>query len=436
MRPTLRTVFMLGAAAIAALLLAIFHPSVAVFSLAAAGVILVLFLRDAVISRPGTGFDARYRLPQCLYIGVAEPLEVAISLPPAWMGRNFEMLCDVAGFLKPPEKIPVLLAPGHENYFEFPLEPYQRGAATVRKLWLRWQGPLSLASWTREVEINGELAIIPNVRAVKAAAIELSFRESLLGMKPQSQQGEGTEFVALREYTPGLDHRSIDWKRSARHMALVCKEFQTERNHQIILAFDTGQLMSEPLGAVPRLDHAVNAGLLLAFMSLKSGDRIGMMAFDSKVRLYAEPVRGIHAFPRIQHMTANLEYRHDETNFTLALATLMGRLNRRSLIILPTEFVDTITAELMIENIQRLARRHLVVFVTMKDLDLYATAEADPARFHQVTKSVVAGDFIRERKVVLEKLRRMGVHCIDAPPAHVGADLVNRYLAIKRQELI
>ncbi len=235
---------------------------------------------------------------------------------------------------------------------------------------------------------------------------------------------------------PGLDHRSIDWKHSARHRTLVCKEFRVERNHQIVLAFDTGQLMIEPLGGIPRLDHAINAGLRLGHLCLRGGDRIGVFGFDSQVRQRIEPMAGIQSFPRLQLACAGLEYRHEETNFTLGLAELLGRLNRRSLVILQTEFIDTVTAELMVENLERLAARHLIVFVTLTDPGIDATIDAAPATVTDMTRAVMAEDIMRERLIVFERLRRLGIQCLDAPGETIGADLINRYLAIKRKELI
>ena len=278
--------------------------------------------------------------------------------------------------------------------------------------------------------------MVPNVAAVRRAALKFHAPDSPFGAKPQSQQGEGSEFSALREYVPGLDHRSIDWKHSARHRNLLCKEFRTERNHQIILAFDTGHLMSEPLDGIPRLDHAINAGLLLGYNSLRAGDRIGLFAFDSQVRLLAVPAGGIGGFPRLQRASAQLDYRRDETNFTLGLATLLGQLRRRSLIIVFTEFVDTVTAELMVENLQRLAARHLVIFATLRDPSLSAALDLAPRDLKTMTRAVVADDFLRERRVVYQRLERLGVHCLEAPAVGIGVDLLNRYLVIKQKELI
>jgi uncharacterized protein (DUF58 family) len=249
-------------------------------------------------------------------------------------------------------------------------------------------------------------------------------------------KGGGSEFDALRDYTIGMDHRSIDWKHSARHRRLVAKEYRSERNHPVVLAIDTGHLMSIPIGGVPKLDHAINSALLMTYFALNSGDRVGLFAFDSKVRSHSEPRGGIRNFHRLQRQTAELNYQAEETNFTLGLAELASRLSRRTLIVLLTDFTDTITAELMIENMQRLARKHLVVFVTSRDPSLEDLTLARPRSALDMQRAVVAADFIRERELVLERLRRLGVHCLDSHPGKVSTDLINRYLEIKRRELL
>ena len=154
----------------------------------------------------------------------------------------------------------------------------RRGQMHVDAVWLRWRGPLGLVELTRRIEVGRAI----DVRAQRArraqlgAAVPRRARRSTAS-RCSEQKGEGTEFEALRDYVPGMDSRFIDWKHSARHRRLVCKEFRTERNHQIILAFDTGYLMVEPVDGLPRLDHAINAGLLLAWISLQGGDFVGLL---------------------------------------------------------------------------------------------------------------------------------------------------------------
>jgi uncharacterized protein (DUF58 family) len=204
----------------------------------------------------------------------------------------------------------------------------------------------------------------------------------------------------------------------------------------VVLALDTGHLMAEQVAGLPRLDHAITSALLLAYVSLRLGDRVGLYGFDQATRLWAEPQGGLAAFARLKALTAGLEYSSAESNFTLGLAELSARLRRRSLVVIFTEFVDTVTAELMVENLARLARKQLVVFVALRDTAVDALALARPGRASDVYRSVVAAELQRDRERVLARLRRFGITCVDAAPAQVSTRLVNRYLEIKRRERV
>jgi uncharacterized protein (DUF58 family) len=194
--------------------------------------------------------------------------------------------------------------------------------------------------------------------------------------------------------------------------------------------------MGEPVEGIPRLDHALGSGLLLARVALGAGDLVGVYSFDSRIRFYAPPVRGTQTFRRLQEASAEFRYSTEETNFTLGMAELQARLPRRSLIVLFTDFVDTITAELLLENVRRLANRHLLIFVTVRDNLLAEVFDGYPADRRQIARAVLADDFRRDRGVVLEKLERLGIHCIDLPPEAVPVALLNRYLIVKQRGLL
>jgi len=349
---------------------------------------------------------------------------------------RFELVAEQSGEIEPPEIAAAELAPGGEARVALKLAPRWRGRVRLDRLWLRWRAPLGLVELTRIVAIDREIDVLPNIRGVENAALQFYAHEAIFGVKVQQQRGEGTEFEALRDYAPGLDVRGIDWKHSARHRKLLSKEFRAERNHQVILGFDTGYLMREPIEGMPRLDHAINAGLLLAWISLRGGDLVGAFGFDAAPRQYLAPLRGIGAFSRLQQAVAELQYRAEETNFTLGLAELAVRLKRRALVILFTEFVDTVTAELLIESMQRMASRHVVVFVTLRDSLLQRAVDAAPEHFETVAASVIAQDMLRDRRIVFERLQRLGVHCLDVPSRGLSVALINRYLLIKQRGLI
>jgi uncharacterized protein (DUF58 family) len=345
-------------------------------------------------------------------------------------------MADQRGDAEPADLVAGDRGTGAAARIALPLVPRRRGRVEVDSVWLRWRGPLSLVELRRRIPVNRVVDVLPNVRAVHGTTLQLFVQEAIYGLKTQIQKGEGAEFEALREYAPGLDSRFIDWKHSARHHKLVCKEFRSERNHQLVMAFDTGHLMLDPVDGLTRLDHAINAGLVLAWVSLHGGDLVGTFGFDARIRHFMSPVRGVASFARLHRGVAELDYHFQETNFTLGLAGLNARLKRRALVILFTDFVDTVTAELLIESMQRVANRHLVLFVTQRLALLQRAVDAAPRRFVDVAEAVIAQDFLRERRVVFERLERLGIHCLEVPSRGLPVALVNRYLTIKRRGLI
>jgi uncharacterized protein (DUF58 family) len=226
----------------------------------------------------------------------------------------------------------------------------------------------------------------------------------------------------------------VDWKQSARHRILLAQEYRSERNHPVILALDTGRLMSEPLAGSPKIDRALNAALLLGYVSLKVGDRIGLFAFDARPRLFSHPTGGLKAFPTLQRMASKIDYSSEETNFTLGLTTLGGALDRRALIVVFTDFADPIGAELMLENVSRLAQKHLMLFVMFQDDELEALARAEPMTPLDVSRAVIADTLLKDRQVVITRLRRMGVDVLEATLDQLGPALIARYLELKRKD--
>ena len=438
--PTARAVSLVAAAPLVSLLLVAIAPRLWLLGIAYLGVVTCALLLDALLAMPSRRLKHALTVPDMLYVGERMPLVLDLTPETRRPPDEIEATVDHDPSIGMPGLIRVPSTGGRTIRTEVPLLPTRRGAAALSALWLRWTGPYGLMRIQSRRKLDQKLRIVPNIRAVRAAAIALSRQDSTFGIKDQRQLGDGSEFDALRDYQPGFDRRAIDWKHSARHLRLVCKEFRSERNHQIILALDTGHLMREPIGGVPRLDHAINAGLLLGYASLKGGDRVGLFGFDARVRLYAEPLGGIDRFARLQRLTAELDYAAEETNFTLGLTTLSQQLQRRSLVVLITDFVDTVTAELMVDNLGRLSNKHLVLFVTLQDPEFKAIVDAAPdsiaGSMEAVARSVVADELRRERRIVFEKLRRLGVQCLEAPHTRIGTDLINRYLAIKQREMI
>jgi uncharacterized protein (DUF58 family) len=316
------------------------------------------------------------------------------------------------------------------------LTPNRRGEGRLEQVWARWRGPLGLVWLQRTERPDRTIAITPDVQRVKDQALQLFSLDALFGLKAQMESSEGGDFHALKDFQTGMDPRAIDWKQSGRHGKLVAREFRTERNHHVILAIDTGRLMCAPTAHGPKVDQAINAALLLAFAGLKLGDRVGLFAFDAKPRVSSGVVAGSQAFPLIQRLAAGIDYSTEETNFTLGLTTLAGRLDRRALVVIFTDFADPTSAELMIENVGRLMRTHLVLFVVFRDEELEALVAAEPQEPDDVSRAVIAAGLLRQREIVISRLERLGARLVAARADDLGVSLLNAYLDAKRRELI
>jgi uncharacterized protein (DUF58 family) len=435
-RPTLRAVLLFSATVPLALVLLIFSPELWPISLDLGLFVLALIGFDALLCTRFRNLDVAYAVPARLFIGAEGALRVTITQKGRARAVPFEALLELRGNIEPPAVQRLLGTTEQPASARLPIVPKRRGEVFVDAVWLRWRGPFALAQRASRIAVGKTIDVLPDVRGISSAAVQFFGREAIDGIKVQQQKGEGAEFESLRDHAPGLDNRFIDWKRSAKHLRLLSKEFRAERNHQIVLAFDTGHLMAEPIEGLPRLDHAIHAGLLLGWISLRSGDYVGSFGFDARVRQFMPPSRGMPYFIKLQSGSSQLAYRTEETNFTLGLAELNFRLKRRALVVLFTEFIDTTTAELLLESLHRMANRHAVIFVTLRDPLLPNIVDAKPDRFQDIAEAVVAHDLLRDRAVVLERLTRMGVHCLEVPPRGLAVSLVNRYLTIKERGLL
>ena len=314
--------------------------------------------------------------------------------------------------------------------------PVRRGTASLHELWLRWPGPLDLAFRQARRSFDHPVRVWPDLSPVRSPLLQTFLRDAQFGLIARRIRGEGTQFEALSEYQPGMDRRRIDWKTSARHTRLYARENEAERDNQIVIAFDCGQAMSEPVDGLPRIDRAVSAALMATFVALKGGDRVSLFGFAERPLLLTPFATDTRAFHRLQTAAASLDYSDREPNFTLALSTITAKLKRRSLIVLFSDFTDPTSAELMIESVQRLVRHHLVIFVTFEDTELAELVAAEPSRLREIATAVSAEGLAHQRALVLQRLRHLGVDVIEAPWQAVGYRLLDRYLATKRAEAI
>jgi len=399
--------------------------------------VLILTFVDALIGASPRGATLNVTMPKSAPVGGDADAKVAVTIKGASVPRWCEIALENSPLLMMSDEGRLWLElTGGAGEGILPIVTVRRGTARVEKLWLRWTGPLGLAWKQAQRPASLRTIILPDVRPVRESGARIFERHALQGLLSQLDRGDGVDFDALVEFRSGMDRRAIDWKQSARHLKLHAKEYRSERNSQIVFAVDCGRQMSEPVAGLPRVDRAVSAMLLSAWIALKLGDRVALHAFDSRPRIASGLISGSAAFAELQSLAADVDYGSDETNYMFALTNLTTALKRRSMIVLFTEFTDLTSAEFMVRAAARLVETHLLLVVVFRDDELEALVDAEPQSPDDVTRAVTAAALLRDRQLVLLRLRHLGAHVIESPHEQVAEKLVAAYVDLKRRDLL
>lgn len=321
---------------------------------------------------------------------------------------------------------------------EYTLRPTERGAYAFGRLLCYASTPLGLVARRFEADGPREVAVYPSVQQMKRYAfLAESHRLREVGVKKVRRRGHTMEFDQIREYVPGDDRRSVNWKATARRSAyaprLMVNTYQDEREQPVVVALDMGRAMRSPFAGMTLLDHAVNAALVVLNTALQTHDRAGLVAFGRDVEAVVPPDR------RRGHLGALLEalYRLDpgyqDPSFEGLYATLRARLRRRSLVLLVTNFDTVAGLERQLPYLRRIARSHRLVVVLFENTGIRELLGAESERLEDVYVKATAEGLALEKREIVRTLERHGVGALLTTPERLTADTVNRYLQIKAQ---
>jgi uncharacterized protein (DUF58 family) len=319
------------------------------------------------------------------------------------------------------------------------VRPLRRGNYQFGALNLRWLSPLGLLVRQGRLPAAGPVKVYPNLRDVRHYDLLLRRnRLQELGLRQARMFGEGTEFERLREYQPDDDFRRIDWKATARRHQPIALEYQTERSQNVIAVLDAGRMMQSPVARVAKLDYVVNAVLLLGYVATGKGDKVGLVTFADQVSAYLAPRQGRGQFYRMLELLYAVEAQPVEPDHGRALAYLALKQRKRALIVLFTDLSGgtTLAVRALVRHAAVLARRSLLLVVTISDPDVHAAAEQRPRDSAGVFQRAAAEQLLAERQVTLDQLRRQGCLTLDVPANKLSITVINRYLELKgRQRL-
>ncbi len=327
--------------------------------------------------------------------------------------------------------------PGQTLELSYTVRPPRRGDYRFGDLHLRWQSTLGFLLRQATFPASGPVKVYPNL--VDVRKYDLLLRRNRLwglGLRATRVLGRGSEFERLRDYSPDDDYRRINWQATARRGKPISVEFETERSQTVIALLDTGRMMRSPVGEVAKMDYAINAVLLLAYVAAQKGDRVGLLAFADAAHTWVAPRSGKAQFHRLLAQLYAVESQPVEPDYTAAIAYVAAKQGKRSLVLLFSDLTGTLHANTLAVQLAQLQRRHLVVLVTLRDPTVQALARQPVDDSAALYSRTVAERLLEERRVVLEQLQRRGILTLDVPADELSISVINRYLEIKARQLI
>ncbi|MDO5769329.1 MAG: DUF58 domain-containing protein [Psychrobacter sp.] len=398
-------------------------------------------------------------------------------------------------------QLPLSNATGNANIkISYPVLPTERGTGLFRAAYLRVWSPLKLfhrsltlpnevfsktdsaiSSLSNQPDSHAENAVYLRVLAdfsgLMSNQLAAIFDKSVqAGVQALMQQGQGSDFLMLREYSQGDAIRQIDWKASARLRKLMSKAYEDDNDQDVMFLLDCGEQMrhqdafendsdidaklhTEQLIQARRADgtldirhHAsyfdkvLNAVLLLSYIANKQSDKVGLMTFGVgnstdtggqvlSQDIYMPPTKGVALIRNMLNQTADLKPSMQTSDYLLAAQDLLKKLKKRSLIILITNTRAEASHELT-QAVNLLSRRHQVVFANLMEQvvfdrlygDMIPMTMDDALLYHSLV------DYAHGREQLHQLLNQQtGALCLQTTANKLPLTLTQAYLSLKRK---
>lgn len=400
--------------------------------LAINAVLLGVALVDAVLAPSPDAVRVERRLPDVISLDAIGEIHWELTNT---TGRALSI--DIADELAPSlrarvRRARVRVPAGRSAEVRTRFRPARRGRFLVDEMVVRVEGPLGLAAVQKARHRPDTLRVFPPFKSRDEAELRINKARLLeIGLRTAQGRGGGTEFDQLREYSPDDEFKKIDWPATARLGKPIVRTYRAERNQVVINLLDCGRVMAARVDDVPKVEHAMDAVMMLTAVSCGLGDRAGLVAFDSEIRAVVSPGHGRAQLSRVTEAMYALEPQLVESDYLAAFTQTLARFRRRAMLILYTDLVEQAVAETLLPAMPLIARSHLVVIASVQDPDIVRWAHDAPEDEEGAYRKAAAVQSLDERRRTTARLRGLGATVVDAPPGKLAPQLADAYLRVK-----
>jgi uncharacterized protein (DUF58 family) len=425
-----------AAAWLGASIAALFFPALILFWQGLGILLLALALGDAwLVWRRGNPLTIARRMNLIWPVGVEQKIRLHLALDANWRGGRLSgaLFDHYPDALESPD-LPLTFTIGAGEWQEhiYRVTPNLRGEQDFGRTHLRLASPLGLWQMQRWFGKAETVRVFPNfARVAQYALLATDDRLAQMGILRRSRRGSGLDFHQLREYRRDDPPRSIDWKASSRMRKLIAREYQDERDQQIIFLIDCGQRMRSRDDALSHFDHTLNAMLLLAYVALRQGDAVGFATFAQPQPRFFPPQKSTATLQKLLEAAYDLQPSAETSDYLAVSDFLARRIRKRALVVLLTNLRDEDEATLS-PAITQLRARHLVLLASLRETGLDKRLEGRIGNFDDALGYAAALDYRESRRRQLLRLRALGVRLLETSPQGLPVALVNRYWELKR----
>ncbi len=324
------------------------------------------------------------------------------------------------------------LQPGSEHIFEYQIRPVERGEYSFGAVHVFVRTPLGFGVRRFSVAADTHVKVYPSyLQLRKYAFLAFDQRLRMPGLKRMRRLGHTSEFEHIKEYVPGDDTRTLNWKATARTGRAMVNQYRDERAQPVYCLIDKGRLMQMPFRGMSLLDYAINTALVMSYIAIKKEDHAGLLTYAERPYDFVYAGRRNNQLYRISEALYKQETAFLEADFERLYITVSRNLPHRSLLLLFTNFTTLSGLRRQLPYLKKIAEKHILVVIFFQNTELRRLIETKAHSLRALYHQTIAEKMQDEKEGMLLLLRQHGLYGVLSAPEELTVDTINQYLEMK-----
>ena len=328
------------------------------------------------------------------------------------------------------------LRPRSRGSLHYQLRPTERGAYSFGRLLAYVSTRLKLVERKVVLDKAIEVPVYPSFLHLRQHELMATSDAAFVGVRRVRRLGHSLEFETIKEYVPGDDARTVNWKATARRGGLMVNTYTDTRQQPVYCLLDAGRVMKMPFDGLTLLDHSINAALALLRVALLRHDRSGLLVFSNRIGEMVAADRAAGQMHRIQEALYAAQTGYFESDYQALWTHVHRQLPQRSFLLLFTNFETLAGLNRQLPYLRQLAKRHVLCVVFFQNTLLKKLRESQPETTEGIYIQTIADRFDYEKKLIVKELQRHGIIALLTTPKGLTGDVINRYLELKARQVI